>query len=170
MCHVMARGQISGWDQLIRETKDWTYDSRPMTSQSSCPSLRLSLLMRPASLISSTPAIHSSVVSCTSRAKSWMCEIRAPMTSRSRGLVLGPMASMTFWVNSRPKTAPFCWLDDMDVVRGMVYLISQRGHRGVTGTWEVVLMWANAAQGNCKQELGRLELADDCVLYIGSMV
>ena len=42
-----------------------------------------------------TPNIHSSTESSTSRAKSWICLMRAPRTNRSRAGVLGPIVSIT---------------------------------------------------------------------------
>ena len=48
-----------------------THDSNPSTSQSNCPSLRLSVLICPAQFTSETPAAHSSTVRSISRAKSW---------------------------------------------------------------------------------------------------
>jgi hypothetical protein len=75
-----------------------TYDSNPSTSQSNCPSLRLSVLIWPAQFTSETPAAHSSTVRSISRAKSWRCLISAGMTSRIRGEAPGPIASITLWV------------------------------------------------------------------------
>ena len=75
--------------------KEIAYDSRPITSQSSWPSLRLLSLIWPAQLIISTPAIHSSTVNSVSRAKSWTCLIKLVMTCLRRGDVFGPIESMT---------------------------------------------------------------------------
>jgi hypothetical protein len=79
-------------------SENGTYDSNPSTSQSNCPSLRLSVLIWPAQFTSETPAAHSSTVRSISRAKSWRCLISAGMTSRMRGEAPGPIASITLWV------------------------------------------------------------------------
>lgn len=76
----------------------WTYDSSPMTSEIRCPSFLTFVLICPMELMKCTPNIHSSTVSSVSRAKSWTCLIRQDRTSRFRGVVLGPMVSMTCWV------------------------------------------------------------------------
>lgn len=88
-----------------------TRDSRPRTSQSSCPSLRFESDIRPASFIchdqrgvtghgterhtSSTPIIHSSTVSSFSRAKSCRCWIKLEVSCLTRGVAFGPVAAMT---------------------------------------------------------------------------
>jgi hypothetical protein len=75
-----------------------TYDSKPITSEILCPSLRLSSLIWPMALRNCTPSIHSSTVSSVSRAKSCTWRMSEDISSRVRGGVLGPMALMTFWV------------------------------------------------------------------------
>ena len=74
------------------------YDSRPMTSEMRWPSFLLASLICPTAFMNCTPSIHSSVVSSTSRAKSWTCRMREERTCFVRGVVLGPIALMTFWV------------------------------------------------------------------------
>ena len=76
-------------------------------SHMSWPSLRFSLLICPAQLIMLTPRSHSSLVSCTSLAKAWMCLMKDVMISRARSGVAGPMESITCWVNSGPSVLPF---------------------------------------------------------------
>src|ERR1700733_7495980 len=78
---------------------DWeAHDSRPMTSEILCPSFRFASEIWPTAFINMTPSIHSSMVSSTSRAKSWTCLMSADMISLVRGDVLGPMALMTLLV------------------------------------------------------------------------
>ena len=72
-----------------------TYDSSPITSEIRCPSFLTFVLIWPMELMKFTPIIHSSTLSSVSRAKSWTCLIKQPRTSRFRGVVLGPMVSMT---------------------------------------------------------------------------
>lgn len=79
--------------------KEKTYDSNPSTSDTRCASLRVLVEIWPTELTKCTPAIHSSGVSSTSRAKSCRCRTRALMTCRLRGVMLGPMVSMTRCVN-----------------------------------------------------------------------
>jgi hypothetical protein len=54
--------------------------------------------MCPTASRNSIPACHSGMVSSTSRVKSWRCLKRAVKISRLRGVTLGPIALMTFWV------------------------------------------------------------------------
>lgn len=120
-----------------------TYDSKPMTSQTNCPSFLLWSLILPASLRSSTPSIHSSTVSSISRAKSWTCLMSAPITSLIRGLVLGPIASMTFCVKFGSNlcvagAAPFLFSVVLDMFCGFkdLELMARRRERGL-GIWRV---------------------------------
>jgi hypothetical protein len=73
-------------------------DSRPITSETRWPSFLCALLICPTAFRNWTPSIHSSTVNSTSRAKSCTWRMREDMTCWVRGVALGPMASMTFWV------------------------------------------------------------------------
>jgi len=73
--------------------------SNPKMSLARIASLRLSLDIFPMRTTKSQAAKYSGVVSFTSRAKSCMWRINAVITSRTRGLVFGPIALITESVN-----------------------------------------------------------------------
>ncbi len=71
---------------------------RPSTSDARIASMRLSSEIWPTAVIHWMPAIHSSWVSCTSRAKACRCLTRAGMISASRGLSAVPQRRMAISV------------------------------------------------------------------------
>jgi len=68
-CDFVHESTLVSWDDA--PLRSWiAYDSKPSTSQTSCPSFLLSSLILPAQFMSWTPSIHSSTVSSFSLAKS----------------------------------------------------------------------------------------------------
>jgi len=75
-----------------------THDSKPSTSEMRWASFLVLVEIWPIELTKCTPAIHSSVVSSTSRAKSCRWRRRALKTTRLRSVTLGPMVLMQWSV------------------------------------------------------------------------